>query len=351
MTTFFSAGPAAFAVEARAALDLFRYLSKHGQNDVTLVADRQDGAKWLGVASPADLGGGNGTLTIFTSGTTGPPKLIRRDIVRLFSQPSRGNADDRWVLCYSPLRWAGLSVITHTINAGCELVVPDSMGPLDIISAMRKATHASLTPSLFRKLVATDADALCAAPFKQITFGGEWTNQQTLSLCREIFPDARITHIYASTELGDVCAISDGKAGFPRYKFGAHELLADGELVIGGYHTGDLWHETDGRLHFVGRATDQISVGGVLVGAAMVEDAALSHPEVSQAQAFAVPNPLLGHVVGLRYAGTAATDDLRVHMSKLLPKVAVPLKFDKKADLDLTESGKLARPIIASDTK
>jgi hypothetical protein len=42
-------------------------------------------------------------------------------------------------------------------------------------------------------------------PLKQITIGGEAVDQVTLDMLRGVFPAARITHIYASTEAGALC--------------------------------------------------------------------------------------------------------------------------------------------------
>ena len=54
-----------------------------------------------------------------------------------------------------------------------------------------------------------------ALPPKIVTLGGEITANQIPTELHKHFPDARLTHIYASTEFGIGFAINDGKAGFP----------------------------------------------------------------------------------------------------------------------------------------
>jgi len=343
MTYVFSQGDREFAKESKAVLELLRHLRNHPAHDLTLSVEPREFGVWVCDLHAADLPPGEGILTVYTSGTTGTPKPNRHPLSRLFSKPSSGNPSDNWLLCYSPFRWAGLSVIAHAINIGASLKIPDSTAPQDLVTAIRDATHVSLTPSLFRKLVIADADSLSQAPLRQITFGGEWAGQAVLDLCRELFPAARITHVYASSELGDVCAVSDGKAGYPKEKLGDHALLATGELVLRGHHTGDFWEEREGRLYFLGRGAEHISVGGALIAATTVEEAALCHPAIKQAQAYPLPSPLLGQIIGLRYVGEPSIDEMRSFLRERLPKVAVPMKFEKVTEITLTESGKLAR--------
>ena len=345
MTYVFSKGAEEFARESKAVVDLLRHLRSHPAHDLTLSSEAREEGVWVCELKAADLLPGKGVLTVFTSGTTGVPKPNRHALSRLFSKPSSGEPSDNWLLCYSPFRWAGLSVIAHTINIGASLKIPDSTTPVDLIGAIRDVTHVSLTPSLFRKLVIADVDLLSQAPLRQITFGGEWAGQAVLDLCREIFPATRITHLYASSELGDVCAVSDGGAGYPREKLGEHALLSTGELVLRGHRTGDFWKEREGRLYFLGRGAEHINVGGTLIAATTVEEAALCHPAVMQAQAYPLPSPLLGQIVGLRYIGAPSVDEMRFFLRERLPKVAVPMKYEKVAEILLTESSKLARTI------
>ena len=71
----------------------------------------------------------------------------------------------------------------------------------------------------------------------ELTLGGEASDQATLDRLTAAFPDARITHIYASTEAGVVFAVHDGREGFPadwleRPSQGAELRLQDGFLQI-----------------------------------------------------------------------------------------------------------------------
>ena len=234
MTGFYSKAGADLPREASALEALLRRFIEDRGRDLVLHPAPLDGARWIGEARFDDLPLGTGTLSLYTGGTTGAPKAHTHPIGRLLDKPGRGSSEDAWLLCYAPVRWAGLSVIAHTVKTGARLVVPGSLAPEDLLEAWPRATHVSLTPSLFRKLVATDRGDMQRGKLRQLTFGGEWASQRVLDMAREIFPDARVSHVYAATELGDVCSVSDGLAGYPPEKMGAFELTETGELVVDG---------------------------------------------------------------------------------------------------------------------
>ncbi|MEK8106867.1 hypothetical protein NKG94_20210 [Micromonospora sp. M12] len=74
---------------------------------------------------------------------------------------------------------------------------------------------ASGTPTFWRRTLYRDADALARVPLRQITLGGEPVDQAILDQLREVFPSARISWIYASSEVGASIVVHDGRAGFP----------------------------------------------------------------------------------------------------------------------------------------
>ena len=116
-------------------------------------------------------------------------------------------------------------------------------------------------------------------PLEQVTLGGEPVDQSILDRLTELFPTARVSWIYASSEAGASIAVHDGRAGFPvswldRSARGRPRLsVADGELLIesdwsaegfaGALRTGDRAEVVGDRVHITGRiASDEINVGG-----------------------------------------------------------------------------------------
>ena len=96
------------------------------------------------------------------------------------------------------------------------MIEPSRAGDWPKIAAEHGVTAASGTPTFWRQTIYRDAEALAKVPLEQITLGGEPVDQAILDQLREIFPTARISWIYASSEVGASIVVHDGKAGFPK---------------------------------------------------------------------------------------------------------------------------------------
>jgi acyl-coenzyme A synthetase/AMP-(fatty) acid ligase len=318
-----------------------------GVSELDLVATSEP-AQWLGAedlhpVSPTDTGG---RLRLRTSGTTGEPKVVTISI------PERTRVVDaepeaRWLLCYAAGRWATISVVLHVVAASSTLVVPDSLaaGAILLAGVEGGATHLAITPSLFRILLATDPDRTARLPLTQVTFGGEAASQAILDAAARTWPAARITHVLAATETGDICAASDGLAGFPwsRIERAGGRLTDTGELIVNGYATGDIWERRGDRIHHAGRVQEIINVGGAKVSPVTVEEAATAQPGVEAAAAYAISSPILGQIVGLDVVGDVDTRELATALRKVLPKVAWPSSIRVVDSLVLSDAGKTLR--------
>ena len=286
-------------------------------------------------------------VSLSTSGTTGRPKPMTHRLDAALAPRGNPDPDARWLLTYAPFRWAGLSVLMHVFRTRSAAVLARSLDAADLVAAAEafSATHVSLTPSMFRRLLVSVPEArLRACGIRQVTFGGEAASQAVLDDAADLWPAARISHVYASTEAGDVCCVSDGRAGIPAAKLcGPRFAFSDrGELAIDGRPTGDLWELRDGRYHFLGRTEEMINVGGAKVSPLWVEEAALAVAGVDQARAYAVPSPLLGQLVALDYRGSAPESAVRLAF-QALPKVARPAQIRRVPEITLTDAGKTCR--------
>ena len=340
-------GHAKFPEEVDALLAVLKSCVIPGKASLVLSPERRDSFDWICDSPWAEHAGeldGGGWIALQTSGTTGEPKWVNKRFETILAQKrGTGSARDTWLLCYNPARWAGISVLAHVIRNSAALVVPRSLEPRDILAAMGSATHVSLTPSMFRKLLLNSGSELSAMPIRQLTFGGEYASQKILDDAQTVWPAARITHVYASTELGDICAVSDGMEGLPAEQLRHCDLTREGELVIGGHATGDMWEYRGNRLVFLGRREEIINVGGAKVIPSLVEAACLSVPGVLECRAYAVKNALLGEVVGLDYVGAVEPGELRNFLVSAVAKHAVPARIVKVDALPLTSAGKTPR--------
>jgi acyl-coenzyme A synthetase/AMP-(fatty) acid ligase len=260
------------------------------------------------------------TWVMGTSGTTGTPKLIPHNLASVTATTKTDlavGARHRWGLLYDPARFAGLQVLLQALISGAVLVAPEIEQGLDSalgFMADHGVTSLSATPSYWRKiLMSPEVDRL---QLTQLTLGGEIADQAILSALRRAFPEGKIVHIYASTEAGVGFSVSDGKAGFPaRYlsdgalKGVQLRVRDDGHLLIRKtldagppinaefLDTEDLVEVKSDRVHFLGRASGAINVGGNKVMPEKVEAVLCSHPDVVAARVFRKPNSLIGNLV------------------------------------------------------
>jgi len=283
-------------------------------------------------------------LSLKTSGTTGIPKTIIQDITKALDKKRGGLEGDLWLLTYSPERWAGISVLLHCYKFNSTVVIPKDLSFDSLVEAayIYKITHISLTPSMFRNILLLNAELLRQVPLKQITFGGEYTTQEIIDTAKRLWSTARVTHTYASTEVGDICSVSDGLEGIPNYKFSKYSFSENDELIIDGYNTCDIWKLREGRYYFFGRVQEIINVGGNKVSPIFVETKAIECG-VKIARAYSIESPILGSVVGLDYVGDIEQKQLLSLLRKNLPKYACPCQINKVEQLELSKAGKMKR--------
>lgn len=310
-----------------------------------VVSDRSrelPGARAIALAELPDPGGepppepDGAPLMILTTGTTGDQKGVRHDWRRLAKgvRSAEGLGDSRWLLAYNLNQFAGLQVLLHVLVNGTTLITAESSQARDVIEAMRSGgvTHASATPTFWRLLVGSlDADTASRLPLSQITLGGEAAPGPLIAKLREIFPDARISHVYAGTEFGSVVSVRDRRGGLPLSVLERSDdddvqlRIVDGELQIRsnvgmlGYHgeedsgsgwiaTGDLVEIVDDRINFVGRSTEIINVGGAKVHPLPVEEVVTSVEGVTIAAVYGRPNPITGQIVAADVVATPGAD-------------------------------------------
>ncbi|RLT14977.1 MAG: long-chain fatty acid--CoA ligase [Planctomycetota bacterium] len=254
-------------------------------------------------------------IVVATSGTSGPPKLIEHswDSLLASSRLAEQWHGLGWLLVYDAARWAGLQVWLQALLTGGQLVQPASRDPDTVARAIVEEHIAILpaTPTLLRRLITSaDRSTLARLTFDRITLGGEAADGQLLSQAHELFPAAKITQVYATTELGEVFRVSDGLAGFPaawlnRTLPGGAKLSMrrDGELLVQlsrdttEVATGDLIERRGNRYEFSGRRSDVIVVGGAKVFPRRAEELLRGVLGIADARVYGLPSAITGELV------------------------------------------------------
>jgi acyl-CoA synthetase (AMP-forming)/AMP-acid ligase II len=311
-----------------------------------------------------------------TSGTTGIPKLIGHSLASLTRHISKKYYGDTciWGSMYSFRRFAGLQVFLQCWYSLSPLVLSPETGSLDIIVKTlteNGCNSLSATPTMWRKL--SMSESFSSLELVQITLGGETIDQQILNLLSDSFPNARITHIYASTELGVGFVVRDKRAGFPITYLREHS--DDGKFSIGDngrllsllpvndenidydcnqwLDTGDVVSIVGDRVMFLGRSNGSINVGGNKVMPEEVETVIQELDEINivhvRPKKSAIVGNLLEAVVVLNPGNKldAALKAKIVNQCRTrLDGFKVPAFVVESTGLELTESGKLLRSSV-----
>lgn len=367
-----------------------------GGADVTiLVSDRSDvsdiGIPVAPMAPPLTKQGSNAhsprcpqslptEWVLPTSGTTRTPKLVVHSVDSLARTVKRNHergADLRWGLLYDLNRFAGLQVYLQALLGGAALVLPRTGCSLEETLAAFAAAGCnalSATPTLWRKILMTPG---CKnLPLRLITLGGEIADQSILFALSAYYPTARVTHIYASTEAGVGFSVTDGQEGFPasflngglpgvQLRVSAEGILELRPAVQGSHYlgerislanpdgyitTGDRVRIDQDRVHFLGRDSGAINVGGNKVQPEKVEQVLLNHPAVAMASVSAKRSGITGSLVEARVilhptssASNPTVAELREWCSARLDRFEVPALIRVVTDLEFNAAGKLSR--------
>lgn len=304
---------------------------------------------------------------LFTSGTTGSPKLISHHLETLKSLISTSSATSSfvWGLLYEPIRMAGIQVLVQAISTNTKVVVPTinwSMASKVQFMKEQGVTALSATPTIWRQILQTNESVDWA--LEQVSLGGEIADQKILDALQSRFPKARVAHIFASTETSAAFSVTDGVEGFPVSYLDAspkgiklaviddvlHVFLPTSDLATSdGYvSTGDLVEIVNDRVLFRGRASGVINVGGAKVFPENVETVLRRHEFVIDAVVRGKQNPFSGEVVIAEVqlqenAPADAIKTLKKWAKEHLESYAVPVTIKSVTTLTHNSNGKSLR--------
>ena len=233
----------------------------------------------------------------------------------------------------------------------------------------------SATPTYWRFLLAeARSRGVELPPLQQVTLGGEAVPPDLLAAVRAAFPTARVSQVYASTELGSVASVTDGRPGISADRLHSDAnpdgtlKVVDGQLWVrsgvgmlgyvgepdvatddGWRATGDLVEVVDDRIEFRGRDSEVINVGGVKVHPLPVENRITAVAGVEAARVFGRANRLTGAIVAAEIvpAADADHDELKAAVRAAvedLPRAWHPRSITFVAALE-TKGGKTIRRI------
>jgi acyl-CoA synthetase (AMP-forming)/AMP-acid ligase II len=321
---------------------------------------------------------------LFTSGTTGRPKMVVHTLPSLtgpLTDRVAGADGAVWSTFYDVRRYGGLQILLRALLGGASMVLSSAAEPVgDFLTRVggNAVTHMSGTPSHWRRALMSPFAGRIGPAYVRLS--GEIADQGILDALRAAYPQSQIAHAFASTEAGVGFDVRDGLAGFPAAYVGragaAAELrVEDGTLRLRSSRTADRYLGASGRplggdrfvdtgdrvelrgdrYHFLGRREGVINVGGQKVYPEDVEAVINSHPDVRMSRVWSRPSPITGAVVAADIVVRRDADGETVPFDVIrrrvleacrgaLPAYKVPATVREVAALEIAPSGKLVRP-------
>jgi long-chain acyl-CoA synthetase len=339
-----------------------------------------------------------GTLMLYTSGTTGRPKGVRKRPHPPAVDNLAGYDETSVHLCTGPLYHAApltLSLISPLSN-GAPVVVMDGWGPeetLRLIGTYR-VTHTHVVPTMFHRLLTLDDETRGRHDVSSLRLVIHGAAPCPVTVKRDMIDwlGPVIVEYYAATEGAGTLVDSatwlrkPGTVGkpYPRDQVivgdeDAHPLPA-GEVGMvwlksppgdefeyfhdaektdraqrGPWYTlGDLGSiDDDGYLFLSGRSAELIISGGVNIYPAEIDAVLLEHPAVGDAATIGVPNDEWGEevlaVVELHAALTASPElatELLAFCRERLASFKCPRSIEFVDQLPRQDNGKVYRRVL-----
>jgi acyl-coenzyme A synthetase/AMP-(fatty) acid ligase len=312
---------------------------------------------------------------LFTSGTTGIPKMVAHTLEGLTGAIQPGASSDTvWGTFYDIRRYGGLQILLRALLGHASLILSDAGEDVaDFLARLGGCgvTHLTGTPSHWRRALMSPANA--AIDPRYVRLSGETADQAVLDSLKARFPNAAMGHAYASTEAGVGFEVTDGLEGFPaayldrdgpvqmkivdgtlrlRSPRAASQYIGSDTVLVqdGWVDTTDMIEQRGGRCYFAGRTGGIINVGGLKINPEEVEAIINRYPGVRASRVSGRKSPITGAIVIADVVLSDAANDNATFKDAILaacreklPAFKVPAMLRFVPKLELTAGGKLSR--------
>ncbi|MBE7189095.1 MAG: AMP-binding protein [Jatrophihabitans endophyticus] len=346
---------------------------------------------WSGGQAPpfADLDERDPSFVLFTSGTSGEPKLVTHGQRYVWGETLQATS---WMAARpGELVWSTAAPGWSKSARNCFLA--PWLGGAAALLQDRRFDAAERLSTIRTEQV----DVLCMAPTEYRLIAASGPIGPLPSLRRAVTAGEplgvpafeawraqtglEISDGYGQTETGQVTGVQPGETGPPgsmgRPLPGVRVRLDDGELLVdpstvptfflgydggvapeGWWHTGDqVRQDDDGWLFFVARTDDVIISAGYRIGPVEVESALQTHAAVRECAVLGVPDDDRGMVVGAAVVlqpGVTGSDELVRELQQHAREETAPYKYPRRVwfvdELPKTTSGKVIRAQLTPPT-
>lgn len=346
-------------------------------------------------------------IELFTSGTTGEPKiaLLKHENLMAYILGTvefmSAGVEEATLVSVPPYHIAGISAVLSSVYAGRKMVQLPNFEPsawLEL-AAKEKVTHAFVVPTMLQRILDA-APELNLPDLRFLAYGGGRMPLPVIEKAMELLPHVQFTNAYGLTETSStICLLSaeQHRAAFDSEDRGVKRRLssvgqaipgielricdengeelrpeqaglvyARGSQISGSYgETGsvldkDGWFATkdrgyvdnEGFLFLDGRDDDVIVRGGENISPGEIEEILLKHHAISDVAAIAVPDEEWGETVGLAVVcdrDPPSEAEIRDLIQQQLRSSRLPKQIRFYDTLPYNETGKLLRRILRDD--
>jgi acyl-coenzyme A synthetase/AMP-(fatty) acid ligase len=333
----------------------------------------------------AELADLDPSFVLFTSGTSGEPKLVTHGQRYVWGQEVQARA---WLGAEpGELVWS-TAAPGWSKSARNSFLAPWLSGAAALLQDRRFAADERLAT-----VRSEGVNVLCMAPTEYRLIAAHGPIADVGSLRRLVtagealgVPAVEAWHAqtgltiadgYGQTETGHLAGVRPGEIAPPssmgRPLPGIRAEIVDGELCVdpstvptfflgyagqpvaeGLWHTGDrVRQDADGWLFFESRADDVIVSAGYRIGPAEVESTLLGHPAVRESAVIGEPDEARGEIVVAIVVlsdGFVASDELARELQDHVKAETAPYKYPRRVrfidELPKTNSGKIHRAVL-----
>ncbi len=333
-------------------------------------------------------------VVLFTSGTTGTPKAVPLTHgavaarVGAFS-PSVDPVPAVSIMCVPLVHIGGMLGLLVALAKGSTTVIQTRFEAGEWLRLVERhgVTTGFIVPTmLYRLLEHPDFAATDLRSLTTLSYGAAPASPELIRRTMDLLPGVALTNTFGQTEtMGSITALGPGdhpperlaSVGKPlpgveirivHPTTGADveqgevgELWVRSEVVVvadpqsgpgpggtpdGWFRTGDMISaDEEGYLYPAGRLSDTINRGGEKFAPSEVEDAVRAHPAVRDVAAFGVPDPEMGHRVGVAIVVHEPVDleQLRAFCRGRIANFKQPERLLVVDELPITDFGKVDR--------
>lgn len=357
--------PAVFIHEDSIARQLVRFVAYGGTKTVPIIATEVSRTQQFDVGAIPEAA----CMGVMTSGSTGKSKLLWRSYhswADFFPEQNRvfGVDDKTVIFCQGSLAFTGnLNIYMGVLAAGGTLIVTQRFRPRHWLELMAEhgVNAIYLIPSkllLLPKFMREQNTRV-----RSIISGSQSMGRVEADKLLEVFQEAEITLYYGASELNYITYIKDSEMTDDRTLIGrafagVQVSVVDEEIFIDTpYHVENITLpfslkdrgrlDAEGRLHFLGRTDDILSVNGRKVSAVKVSRALMDLPQVEEAAVLVVHVDDADVLTAFVGAGQEYSKQQLVKLLRAgLEDYELPKQFIFLSELPHNESGKVDKAAL-----